>query len=98
MAKATDALPPRFVKIALHAGQDLEQAAAVFFRYAVQRLPARGGADRQDVVDQRMRRLGQPQQAHAAILAIEQPLDQARLLQPVEDARERDRLDVDSAP
>ena len=38
---------------------------------------------------------GKAQQAHAAVPAMEQPLDQARLLQPVEDARERDRLDLE---
>ena len=38
---------------------------------------------------------GEPQQAHAAVPAMEQPLDQPRLLQPVEDAGERDRLDLE---
>jgi len=64
-------------KVALHAGQDGEQAIAFRIGHPVQRLADRDGADGENVAQQRVRAFGKTQQPYAAIGGMRITLDEA---------------------
>ena len=68
---------------------------AIRLGHAFQRFAAGGGAYRKNFAQQRMGLLGEMQQPDAAVLGMGAPLDELRLFQPVEDARQGDRLDFE---
>ena len=68
---------------------------AIRLGHAFQRLAAGGGAYRKNFAQQRMGLRGEMQQPDAPVLGMGAPLDELRLFQPVEDARQGDRLDFE---
>src|SRR5260370_10719961 len=82
-------------KVGLHGGEDREQMVAVRLGHAFQSFATGGGAYRKNFAQQRMGLRGEMQQPNATVLGMGAPLDELRLLQPVEDAGQCDRLDFE---
>src|SRR6266404_20347 len=82
-------------KIRLQGRQDREKTVPVFLGYSFKRFGTGGGPNGENPLKQRMRLGLEVEQPDAPVGRVQPALDQIGLLQPIENARQRDRLDLE---